>query len=121
MKASSIIGGITLIAVLALIGTACWQAAGRQESAASQPVERDLFGAPLASANHPAPPAVDPQPPAGATGSLPAPPPDAEGLTDPRAAEEVTDPQLPGAEALPQQFDPGPAEPFEMPEIMAYA
>jgi hypothetical protein len=110
MKASSIIGGITLIAVLALIGTACWQAAGRQESAGSQPVERDLFGAPLASANHPAPPGADPQPPDGA-----ADPPNKP------AGDEMADPRPPGAEDLPQQFDPGPAEPFEMPEIMAYA
>jgi hypothetical protein len=118
MKASSIIGGITLIAVLALIGTACWQAAGRQESAANQQVERDLFGAPLATANQPA---VDPQLPDGATADPPILPSDAASPPGAPAEEETTAPLQAGAEALPQQFDPQPAEPFEMPEIMAYA
>jgi hypothetical protein len=116
MKASPLVAGITLIAVLALIGTACWQAAGRHDPAVKQPVERDVFGAPVTSGTSSSKAAA--QVPKAAT-SDPGSADGAAGAPQPEKADSASaDPEV---GSLPQQFDPQPAEPFEMPEIMAYA
>jgi len=123
MRSSTIVGVLTLLVVLVWIGTACWQAANRQEPAAKQQVERDLFGAPVMSGNQPAGQASDPRPPDDAARASPSPGQNSKSQSG--EAEEfgttAAPPASPGAESLPQQFDPEPAEPFEMPEIMAYA
>lgn len=102
MKRRTLIGLTALAILIAAAGIALWQTAGRSEARQAQPVERDLFGAPVI-AQEPPPAHTVPQ---SAESGLPW-----AGNVGPEPVESPQSGPFPGE----------PAKPFEMPEIKAYA
>lgn len=104
MNTRSLVGLLTLIAVLAGIAAVVWQFAQR-DTAARPSVERDLFGAPVVEQQAPQLPIA---------GSAPA-------QSQPAGQPEDKSDVLPQLPVGPQQPGAEPAEPFKLPQITAYA
>jgi len=112
MKLSTIVGILTLLVVVAGIAAALWQSDAGRTSESSPALQRDLFGAPLLRGDDTPQPSAAPSEDLSA--DVDAPLPEEPHRDKPDDAPAIGIPELP-AEPEP------PAEPFEPPQITAYA